>query len=58
LISQSADLNDVQFPGVDPVIDNDIEIPGVDGRTSNPDPQNVEIYDLDILEVDPAPVGA
>jgi hypothetical protein len=39
---------------VDPVIDNDIGIPeDVEGPV-NPDPQNVEIYDLDILEVDPA----
>jgi hypothetical protein len=39
-----------------PVIDNDIRSQGGCGRTSKSDPQNVEIYDIDILEVDPAPI--
>jgi hypothetical protein len=48
----------VEFPGVDPVINDDIEIPGVDDveGLKNPDPQEIEIDDLDIHEPDPAPI--
>ncbi len=51
--------NGVEFPGVDPVINNDIEIPGVDDveqGPEDPDPQEIEINDLDIHEPDPPPI--
>jgi hypothetical protein len=46
-------------PGVDPAINNDIEIPGVDDveqGPEDPDPQEIEIDDLDIHEPDPPPI--
>ena len=48
----------VEFPGVDPVINHDIEIPGVDDveGPEDPDPQEINIDDLDIHEPDPAPM--
>ena len=53
----SDEADDVQLPGVDPVIDDDIEIPGVDMEgPENPAPQIVEIDDLDIPEAEPAPI--
>jgi hypothetical protein len=46
-------------PGVDPAINDDIEIPGVDDveqGPEDPDPQEIEIYDLDIHEPDIPPI--
>jgi hypothetical protein len=49
--------NGIEFPGVDPVIHDDIEIPGVDDveGLEDPNPQEIEIDDLNIHEPDPAP---
>jgi len=48
---------DVEFPGVVPVISPEIEIPGVDDGEGqeDPAPQEIEIADLEI-ESDPAPI--
>ena len=50
--------DDIEFPGVDPVIHDDIKIPGVDDveGLQDPNPQEIEIDDLNIYEPDPAPI--
>jgi hypothetical protein len=50
--------DDVEFPGVDPVINDDIETPGVDTEEGpdDPTPQEIGIDDLDINQPDPAPI--
>jgi hypothetical protein len=49
---------DIEFPGVDPAINDDIEIPGVDDEEGpeDPAPQEIEIDDLEIPTPDPASI--
>ena len=53
--------DDVEIPGVDPILDNHIEIPGVDDGVGPEDPapqaiQEIAIDDLEVQEPDPAPI--
>jgi len=51
--------DDVEFPGVDPVIDDNVEIPGVDGAEGSEDPDpapQIEIHDDLEISPDPIPV--
>ena len=49
--------DDVEFPGVEPVIDDNIEIPGVDGEEGSEDPApQIEINDDLEISSDPNPI--
>jgi hypothetical protein len=48
------DVDEAEFPGVDPVITDDIEIPGVDVESEAP--QTVEINNLAIPAPNPPPI--
>jgi hypothetical protein len=57
VVTDDADnTEDVEFPGVAPVITDNIEIPGVDGVEEEQAPQEIEINDLEILEPVPPPI--
>jgi hypothetical protein len=52
------DADDVEFPGVDPAINDHIEIPGVDDEEGpeDPAPQEIEIDDDLDIPTDPVPI--